>query len=260
MAEIADSPTQLPRRRSAGYTEPPMSGRGKLFAVEGIDGAGKHTQVELLVRALRGRGLDPFSVSFPRYESFFGGSITRYLSGEFGRLGQVDPHFSALLYACDRLEAKADLEAALAAGRLVISDRYVDSNLAHQGARVTLESRDEFLEWLGHLEYQVFGLPHADLVLYLRVPVEEAVRRTAARGRRLPCDIQEADRQHLEETARVYELLAAGPGWVVVDGFDSVASQQRPVEEIHAEILAVLEGRLAGMESRAEQSWPAHGI
>jgi dTMP kinase len=234
---------------AAGYTVPSMSSRGKLLAVEGIDGAGKGTQVELLAGALRARGLDPFKISFPRYQSFFGQSVTRYLTGEFGRLDQVDPHFSALLYAGDRFEAKSEIESALAAGRLVIADRYTGSNAAHQGARVPPERRREFLEWLRRLEYQVFGMPHEDLVLYLRVPVDEAVRRTARRAPRLDRDIQEADRQHLEGAAGVYEQLAAERGWVVAEGFDSVAGQLRPAEAIHKEILGLIESRLAAPSS-----------
>lgn len=226
-----------------------MSSRGKLLAFEGIDGAGKGTQVELLGSALRARGLDPFNISFPRYQSFFGQSVARYLTGEFGRLDQVDPHFAALLYAGDRLEAKPEIESAMAAGRLVVADRYTGSNAAHQGARVAPEHRREFLQWLRRLEYQVFGLPHEELVLYLRVPIDEAVRRTALRGRRLDRDIQEADRQHLEGAAGVYEQLAADSGWVVVEGFDAGAGRPRLAEEIHREILALVESRLAPAEA-----------
>ncbi|HEV2388125.1 MAG TPA: hypothetical protein VGS20_12815 [Candidatus Acidoferrales bacterium] len=222
-----------------------MATRGKLLAVEGIDGAGKGTQVELLGRALRARGLHPFHISFPRYQSFFGQSVARYLGGEFGRLDQVDPHFSALLYAGDRLEAKPEIEAALAAGRLVVSDRYTGSNAAHQGARVPPEQRPEFLDWLRRLEYEVFGLPHEDLVVYLRVPVDEAVRRTAVRGRRLDRDIQEGDRRHLEQAAGVYEQLAADSGWIVVEGSVESGRRARPAQEIHREILALLESHLA---------------
>jgi dTMP kinase len=221
-----------------------MHPRGKLLAMEGIDGAGKHTQVDLLQRALLDRGIPHFELSFPRYESFFGQAVTRYLTGDFGRLDEVDPHFSALLYAGDRLEAKTELETALAAGRLVVADRYIGSNLAHQGARVDPAKRQQFLAWVRRLEYDVFGLPHEDLVIYLRVPVEESSRRTAARGHRISRDIQESDRSHLEGAAAVYELLSAEPGWVVVEGFDPSLHRPRPPDEIHCEILALVETHL----------------
>jgi dTMP kinase len=221
-----------------------MPTRGKLLAVEGIDGAGKRTQVELLDRALDARGIAHFDLSFPRYQSFFGQAVTRYLTGEFGRLDQVDPHFSALLYAGDRLEARRELEDALAEGRLVLADRYIGSNLAHQGARVPLERRREFLAWMRRLEYEIFGLPHEDLIIYLRVPVEESSRRTAARGKRLEHDIQEADQEHLREAAAVYEMLATGPEWAAIEGFDPATGSPREPEDIHREILAMVEMRL----------------
>lgn len=113
-----------------------MAPRGKLVALEGIDGSGKRTQLELLARALDVRGYRTLQVSFPRYESFFGKLVARFLNGEFGSVDQVDPHLSALLYAGDRLEAKPELESALAAGKIVLADRYIASNLAHQSERV----------------------------------------------------------------------------------------------------------------------------
>ena len=102
-------------------------GRGRLIAIEGIDGSGKRTQMDLLAAALRARGVEPVQVSFPRYESFFGKMVGRFLNGEFGQLEQVDPHFSALLYAGDRFEAKTLLESSLAAGQTILADRYIAS-------------------------------------------------------------------------------------------------------------------------------------
>ncbi|HVB97937.1 MAG TPA: thymidylate kinase [Candidatus Dormibacteraeota bacterium] len=221
-----------------------MPPRGKLLAVEGIDGAGKHTQVELLARALERRGIAHLPLSFPHYQSFFGQAVGQYLSGDFGRLDQVDPHFSALLYAGDRLEAKGELESALAAGRLVLADRYVGSNLAHQGARVGPAHRAEFLSWVRRLEYEIFGLPRENMVIYLRIPAEEAIERMASRAKKLSRDIQEGDRQHLEDAAAVYDSLAKSEAWAVVESFDPGAKRPRPPGEIHREILALCRSRL----------------
>ena len=226
-----------------------MPTRGKLLALEGIDGAGKHTHVEMLSRALERRGVDYCHFSFPRYQSFFGRAVARYLTGEFGRLADVDPHLSALLYAGDRLEAKPELESALASGRTVLADRYVPSNLAHQGARVEASRRTEFLDWVRELEYGIYGLPHEDLVIYLRIPVEEATRRMANRAKKLSQDIQESDLRHLEQAAEVYDSLAASEGWAVIEGFDRATNQPRPTGEIHQEILRLWENRLAGNQT-----------
>src|SRR5579863_6138881 len=144
-----------------------MAARGKLIALEGIDGSGKRTQLDLLARELDARGLATFRISFPRYESFYGKLVGRYLNGEFGPLEAVDPHLSALLYAGDRLEAKPEIEAALLSGKYVLADRYIASNLAHQSARVSLDHREEFVKWLKRLEYALYSLPAEDLVIYL---------------------------------------------------------------------------------------------
>jgi dTMP kinase len=232
-----------------------MSACGKLLALEGIDGAGKHTQVEMLAAALARRGVDCCLLSFPRYPSFFGRAVARYLTGEFGRLDQVDPHFSALLYAGDRLEAKPELKLAIAAGRTVLADRYVASNLAHQGARVEPARREEFWNWIRELEYGIFGLPREDLVIYLRIPAAEATRRMASRAKKLSQDIQESDIRHLEQAAAAYDSLAeSSQGWAVVEGFDLATNQPRPAASIHQEILRIWETRLRASHARAKNS------
>src|SRR5579863_3782808 len=145
-----------------------MPARGKFIVLEGIDGSGKGTQLEMLARAFALRGIAFSQVSFPRYDGFFGKLVARFLNGEFGPLAAVDPHFSALLYAGDRWESRPALENDLAAGRTLLADRYIASNLAHQGARTRRETRREFLTWLKQLEYEVYALPAEDLVVYLR--------------------------------------------------------------------------------------------
>ena len=205
-----------------------MPARGKLIVIEGIDGSGKRTQVDFLARALGKRGVAFSAVSFPRYEGFFGKLVARFLNGEFGSLASVDPHFSALLYAGDRLESKPAIEEALASGKTVLADRYIASNLAHQGARVPPEQRDEFIAWLKQLEYGVYGLPAEDLVLYLRVPAAEAHRLAGERGAhrareytKLRRDLQESDIAHLEAASSVYDGLARQPHWAKIECFDS---------------------------------------
>src|SRR5579863_2980250 len=121
-----------------------MSARGKFIVLEGIDGSGKGTQLDLLASEFGARGVACKKISFPNYGGFFGKLVAKFLNGGFGALDAVDPHFSALLYAGDRLEAKPGLEAVLATGEMVLADRYVGSNMAHQGARVSHEKRHEF--------------------------------------------------------------------------------------------------------------------
>jgi dTMP kinase len=225
-----------------------MARRGKLIALEGIDGSGKRTQLDLLARAIDSRGQATLRFSFPRYESFFGKLVAGYLNAEFGPLDAVDPHLSALLYAGDRMEAKPEIEAALSSGRIVLADRYIGSNLAHQSARVRQEKREEFINWLKHLEYALYALPPEDLVIYLRVPAAEAQRLVGMKSARaytsLQRDIQEADIKHLEQTAIIYERLATEPNWVRIDCINAASGALRPPEEIHRAVLQAVETRV----------------
>jgi dTMP kinase len=226
-----------------------MPDRGFFIAIEGIDGAGKRTQINFLRDALAHRGAACATISFPRYDSFFGHLVARYLNGEFGPLDAVDPHFAALLYAGDRLGARPEIEAALAAGKTLLADRYVASNLAHQAARVDAAHREEFIAWLRDLEYKQYALPAEDVIVYLRLPAAEAQRRVSARAKRVHTarghDLHEADLAHLEATARVYDSLAAGPHWVTVDSVNPASGARRSPEEIHRAVLTALEPRLA---------------
>jgi len=225
-----------------------MTPRGKLIALEGIDGSGKRTQLELLAAHLEKRGLSTFSVSFPRYESFFGKLVARFLNGELGSVAQVDPHLSALLYAGDRLEFKPELESALAAGKIVLADRYIGSNLAHQSERVPAEKREQFFTWLKHLEYVLYGLPVEDLVIYLRVPALQAHHLVGLKDAReyttLQRDILEADLSHLQQTAITYEKLATAPNWVRIECTDSISGGLYSPEIIHQAVLQAVKSRI----------------
>lgn len=225
-----------------------MAPRGKFIVLEGIDGSGKRTQLGLLARAFAARGLPFIQIAFPNYAGFFGRLVARFLNGEFGPLASVDPHFSALLYAGDRLEAKPALEAALTSGKSILADRYTGSNLAHQGARVPRERRAEFLAWLRELEYGIYGLPAEDLVIHLRVPPREAHRLVAGKEARgytdKRHDLQEADLAHLAEAALVYDELARQGAWVSIECWDGASQSLRSIEAIHREVAAAVDAHL----------------
>jgi len=225
-----------------------MPARGKFIALEGVDGSGKRTQLELLAREFAKRGIVHTRVGFPHYEGFFGQMVAQFLNGEFGALDAVDAHFSALLFAGDRLEAKEMLDAGMAQGKTLLADRYIGSNLAHQGARVPRDRREEFLAWLKKLEYEVYGLPSEDLIVYLRLPAAEAQRLIGMKGARdytrLQRDILESSLTHLEAASEVYDRLAKEPSWVTIECFDPARRLMRSPEEIHLAVLAAVDARL----------------
>jgi len=189
-------------------------------------------------------GHSVYSTGFPQYDSWFGKMVGQFLNGDFGPLDTVDPHFTALLYAGDRFEAKPKLEAALDKGQIVLVDRYIGSNLAHQTARVSAEQRDTFRRWIEHLEYGIYELPREDLILYLRVPPQEAQKLVVQKSERsytaAKQDILEASLRHLEQAADMYDLLAREAPWVTIECFDAARGAMRPPKEIAQDILAAV--------------------
>jgi dTMP kinase len=217
-----------------------MTKRGLLIAIEGIDGSGKHTQAKLLEHSVAAKGLSVFSTGFPQYDSWFGSLVGKFLNGDYGSLQTVDPHFSALLYAGDRFEAKPRIETVLNEGKVVLVDRYVGSNLAHQVARASAEKRSEFLRWIEHLEYSIYGMPREDLILYLRVPPGQAQKLVGQKPERpytrATHDILEKNLQHLEDAAEMYDMLSRSRPWATIQCYDAQNSSMRLPEDISVEV------------------------
>ena len=225
--------------------------QGKLIALCGIDASGKATQTDLLSRRVEAAGFSVRQVSFPRYgEGFFADLIERYLRGEFARrAGDVSPFLAALPYACDRWQAAPLLRQWLGEGHVVLCNRYVAANLAHQGSKLaSAAERAEFFAWDCRLEYEVLALPRPDLQVLLEVPMETAVRlrreRDARQGLAEGHDIHEADTAYLEATAAAYRQVAAetpGP-WAVVQCAEGgrLLAPERIAELVWAEARKVL--------------------
>src|ERR1700740_659393 len=230
-----------------------MKNRGTLIAVEGIDGSGKQTQVRLLAHELETRGYQVLSTGFPQYDSWFGTMVGQFLNGDLGPLNSVDPHFTALLYAGARFECTQPIVSALEKGGVVLADRYVASNLAHQTARAAAEKRAEFRAWIEHLEYNIYGLPKEDLVLYLRLPPREAQTLIAKKSARAYTDaahdILESNIRHLQAAADMYDDLARASNWKTIECFDAARQVIRSEREISADVLAAVLPRIAPLQT-----------
>ena len=221
-----------------------MKPHGRLIAIEGIDGSGKRTQLDMLEKGLLAAGVAVYSTGFPQYDSWFGKMVGQFLNGELGSLESVDPHFSALLYAGDRFEAKSKIEAALDEGKIVLIDRYIGSNLAHQTARVAPEKREDFRRWIRHLEYEIYNLPREDRTIYLRVPPTEAQKLVNRKEERTYTtakqDLLEASIHHLQNAADMYDLLSRDAPWITIQCFDAIRAAIRPPEDIAREVWAAV--------------------
>lgn len=142
------------------------------IVLEGLDGAGKSTQIKKLRDMFAEQGIPSEYIHFPRFDApYFGDMIARFLRGEFGSVEQVDPYIVAMLYAEDRRDAATLIRGWMDQGKVVIADRYVYSNIGYQCAKVEDESkREELREWIFSLEYDYFKIPRPDVSLFLDVP------------------------------------------------------------------------------------------
>jgi dTMP kinase len=144
-----------------------------LIVLEGLDGAGKSTQIELLKKYYEDSGKEVRFLHFPRYESpVYGDLIARFLRGELGGIDEVHPFLIALLFAGDRGDAASLIRGWLDSGFVVILDRYLYSNIAFQCAKINDKSRaKELRDWIFNAEYIHFSIPKPDINLFLDVPL-----------------------------------------------------------------------------------------
>ena len=145
-----------------------------LIVLEGLDGAGKSTQVKKLKQYLLEKCGELDYIHFPRYDApVYGELISRFLRGDFGDNESVHPQLVALLFAEDRHGAAEEIKARLAERKTVLLDRYVYSNIAYQCSKLTDEQEVEQLRrWIFDTEYNVFKEPVPDLNIFLDVPID----------------------------------------------------------------------------------------
>ena len=161
-----------------------------------------------------------------------------------GEPREIDSRLTAVLFALDRFEMKQAMEKALARGRIVVCDRYVGSNLAHQVARSPAPRRRAVRALIERLEYEVLGLPRPDVAILFDMPAALAQRRILDKGARdytkKQLDAHEADSGHLRAALAEYRLQARRHAqWVTVPTVRR-GGAPRTREEIHAEVLEAL--------------------
>ena len=146
--------------------------KGRLVVIDGTDGSGKATQVDLLAKRLKKDGRKVKIVDFPEYyKNFFGEFIGHCLSEQYYNWLNVHPKIASVMYAADRWESSDKIRKWLTEGYIVIANRYVSANQIHQGGKAKdTKRRNDFLKWLDKMEYEVFKIPRPDITLYLDLP------------------------------------------------------------------------------------------
>lgn len=191
---------------------------GKLIVIEGNNASGKGTQARLLVKRLSKEGYKVKGVSFPRYNTRIGRVIGKYLRGELGKLDEINPYLSSMLYAFDRLQTKAQIINWLKQGYMVVTDRYVESNMAFQAAKLKNQrQKRKFVEFIIEVEYKIGKMPKPNLIIYLNVPLNIAAELHNKKEQRnyigKERDIHERNLRFLKEVEKIYLRLARKNRW-----------------------------------------------
>ncbi len=198
------------------------SPRGRMIAIEGVDAVGKQTQTALLVSWIRRRGESVATLSFPDYSTPIGKEIEAFLAGR----RSYPINLQHILFAANRWEKKNELEAHLRKDKILIVDRYTQSNLVYGVANGLEEG------WLANLER---GLPKADLVVVLDAPPRKLTSRRPDRAK----DTYEIDAKFQEKVARLYRKLASKHQWRLIKA-------DRSIDEVHKEMVQTVEEALFG--------------
>ena len=221
-----------------------------LTVLEGLDGAGKSTQVKKLRAYLESLDGNLEYIHFPRYDApVYGDLISRFLRGDFGANDAVHPQLVALLFAEDRHGAAPQMKKVLEQGGNILLDRYVYSNIAYQCAK--LKDTDEaaaLRNWIFETEYGNFELPKPDLNIFLDVPiafVESKLKsqrggadRDYLEGAQ---DIHEADIEFQKRVREIYrQQCEIDPKFIRIDCSDDYG-QMLPPDEIFAKVKAVVD-------------------
>ena len=224
-----------------------------LIVLEGLDGAGKSTQVRLLREYLGQKCPKLEYIHFPRYDApVYGSLISRFLRGEFGSIESVHPQLVALLFAEDRHGAAPSIKKALAEGATVLLDRYVYSNLAYQCAKLADASEAEDLrEWIINTEFGEFDEPRPDLNIFLDVPisfVEKSLSSSRKGSDRAYLhhaqDIHEEDIAFQKKVKQMYLRQASLDKTLEVVDCSGKDGTMLPPEEIFVKIKQLVDARL----------------
>lgn len=225
-------------------------GRGKFIIFEGTDGSGKTTQFNLTKQYLENKGYTVKTLDFPQYSEFWGGLIGRFLAGEFGELENVDPYIITPIYLLDQVSKNTQIQEWLDSGYIVMSNRYVTSNMAHQSAKISdLSKREEFLKWFEKACYEQLNAIREDLTIVLYATPELTIHNALKDNDRKKnytngkVDIAEKNESHQIGSAQMYyELSQKIPTWSLIDCMKD--GNMNSIENINKLIVAVIEDKL----------------
>lgn len=213
---------------------------GKLIVIEGLDGSGKSTQLDLLFKGLEDAGKNCKWVSFPDYESNSSALVKMYLGGEFGnKPDDVNAYAASVFYTVDRYASyKANWGEFYESGGTIVSGRYTTSNAIHQASKLPEDKWEDFLSWLYDFEYNKIGIPKPDKVIFLDMPIEVSQKLLTKRyeGDENKKDIHESDVKYLEKCRNAACFTAKYSDWSIINCAKD--GEPRSIEDIAKDVLA----------------------
>jgi len=218
---------------------------GKMIVFEGIDGSGKGTQSKKLYEYFKLLDYKVALFEFPFYDdTFFGKEVGNYLNGKFGSLNEVHPKLSAMLYAGDRYEKKDEIIEKLNQNYIVICDRYVPSNIAHQTSKYKNgKEKNKLREWIEELEYKVYKLPKPDTIFFMDMnpnfSSDLILKKDARNYTDKKKDLHESDDSYLKDVYHTFKNLTKEENWINIEC--QTQNSLKNVEEIHLEIIKFID-------------------
>lgn len=219
-----------------------MKKEGKFFVIDGTDGSGKGTQTKIIIERLKKDGYDILEADFPQYGNKSAALVEEYLNGKFGDFNEVNAYQASIFYACDRFAASKEMKEHLSKGGIIISNRYVSSNMIHQSSKIEDEKElSKFLDWLENLEFNIFKIPKPNKVFFLDVPYQigqqlckkKDIRTYIENDKNL--DIHESSKEHLKLAYnRALSLVNKYPHWTHICCAPN--NEIRTIEDINEEI------------------------
>ncbi len=224
--------------------------RGKLIVIEGTDCSGKETQTKLLVEKLTNDNRKVKRYSFPMYDTPTGKIVggpylgKSYICDGWFNEGatNVDSKVASLYYAADRLYNIKHILEDLDDGYDIILDRYIYSNMAHQGAKInSYYDRLNMYKWLETLEFDLLNLPEPDIKIFLHMPTEYSC--LLKEGREEASDQHESDVNHLICAEKAYQEIAAKYSFETVECVNSSTStieDIRTIDDINNDVYNIV--------------------
>ena len=214
------------------------------IVIDGIDGSGKWTQIELVAKELEKQWKTVKILDFHRYWEKSAFMVEKYLNWDYWT--EISAKQASIFYAVDRFQAYHDEKKDMKEYDYILSNRYVSANMIHQAGKISdIKEKEEFLEWLSDLEYNIFGIPKPDKTIFLNVSPQMSQMLVLKKEKReylkwwKKMDLHEEDKNHLINAhASAMSIVQQNLDWVKIDCEEDL--KMRNIDDITKNILDVI--------------------